>query len=326
MSFFLIVMTALALVLVLATNILYLLAKLLSLVFHFHLAYWPFAAGLLAVVAVGCVLVVYGNRVGRFKVRTNELGLQFDGLPKSLDGFRIVHISDIHLGSWAKHPHKLEDLVHRIVSLDPDAIAFTGDLVAMSEEEFAPFAHILSQLKAKEGVFSVLGNHDYLPYLDDLDDEEKERRKDKLVEMEREIGWTVLLNSHALVRRGGDSLAIIGCENQSLGVHNVVMRGDLGAATEGTDGLFRILLTHDPTHWRAEVLGKTDIPLTLSGHTHGGQARILGFNLSRLFYKEDAGLYEEAGQRLYVNTGLGSTIPSRIGVPPEITLIELRRK
>ena len=143
-----------------------------------------------------------------------------------------------------------------------------------------------------------------------------------------ELGLELLLNNNLLILRGNDSIAIVGCENQSMGIHSIIRRGNLTKALEGTDQSFRIILTHDPTHWRGEILGKArskdDGTLTLSGHTHSGQFRVLGFSVARFIYKEYDGLYTEGNQHLYINIGLGGTMPMRIGATPEITLITLR--
>lgn len=191
--------------------------------------------------------------------------------------------------------------------------------------ELEPLADVLKAMHATDGVVSILGNHDYDPYAPGLSPRERQARVDTLAHMQRHLlGWHLLLNEHMIIRRGTDSLAILGVENQSCGAHQVIRRGDLHRAMQGTDGMFRILLSHDPSHWRAEVLGQTDIPLTLSGHTHAMQFRILGFTPSRWVYPECDGRYDEQGQTLYVNIGLGGTLPMRIGATPEITLITLR--
>ena len=183
---------------------------------------------------------------------------------------------------------------------------------------------ILKGIHARDGVVSVLGNHDYLPYARHLSPKERQLEVERIIHTQREqLGWKLLLNDHIIVTRAGESLAILGCENHSVGVHQVVKRGNLAKTMNGTEGMTRILLTHDPSHWRAEVVGQTDIALTLSGHTHAMQLRILGHTPSSFLFPECDGLYEEGGQWLYVNIGLGGTLPMRIGATPEITLITL---
>lgn len=320
-------LTAISILLVLLPSVVYLVAKLLGLVFHFRVAYKPFGYTTLALVTVWILLAVYGNVWGRFFREIKTVDLQFSTVPSAFDGYRIVQLSDFHLDGWACHEDKMQRLVDEVNALNADAIMFTGDLVSLSEDELKPFVPILSQLKARDGVFAILGNHDYQPYNRMWSERERAEHVARLVEMEkRDLGWQLLMNENAIIRRGGDSIAVLGSENQSLGAHNIVVRGDLKRTMEGTDGMFRILLTHDPTHWRGEVLGKTDIPLTLSGHTHGGQVSVFGlFYVSTFIYKEHAGLYEENAQKLYVNIGMGGTMPMRLGATPEITLLTLRR-
>lgn len=327
MKFFVFMLVAISIVLILLPNIIYVAARLLGWVFHFKVGYKWFGYTALSLVALWIVLAVYGNVWGRFFHETKELTLHFDTLPKSFDGYRIVHLSDFHLDGWAGHEDRMQQIVDEVNALDADAIVFTGDLVSLSENELQSFVPVLRQLKARDGVFSILGNHDYQPYSRSWTERERAEHVAHLVEMEKEeLGWKLLMNENTLVHHGSDSIAILGSENQSLGTHNIIVRGDLQKTMAGTDDLFRILLTHDPTHWRGEVLDKTDIPLTLSGHTHGGQVNVLGlFYVSTFIYKEHAGLYEQGNQKLYVNIGLGGTMPMRLGATPEITLLTLRR-
>jgi hypothetical protein len=205
----------------------------------------------------------------------------------------------------------------------------------MSPDELKPFVPILKQLRTnssllrgdnKKAVYAVLGNHDYMPY-SRIGLRERNAAVAKLVRMEREeLGWAMLLNESEIIYRGSDSIAILGCENQSVGAHPVIQRGNLQKTLSGVNSTFSILLTHDPSQWRKEVVPETDIPLTLSGHTHAMQLRILGFTPSKWIYPECDGLYTEGQQHLYVNIGLGGTLPWRIGAAPEVTLITLKSK
>lgn len=327
MKFFLFSLVVISLIIVLVPSIIYLLSKLLGMVFHYHVGYRPFGLTILGLIALWIALAVYGNLYGRFLHEEKNVELQFASLPEAFDGYHIVHLSDFHLDGWIGHTDKMQAIVDEVNALNPDAIFFTGDLVSLEEKELEEFMPILSKLKAKDGVFSIMGNHDYQPYNRLWSDKERAEHVAHLQQMERQMGWNLLLNENAFIHRGEDSIAILGSENHSMGVHNVVARGNLKKTMEGTDGMFRILLTHDPTHWRGEVLGKTDIPLTLSGHTHGGQMNVFGlFYVSTFIYKEHAGLYEENGQKLYVNIGLGGTMPMRVGATPEITSIKISRK
>ncbi len=325
MKFFFVALIGISIIMVLVPHILYAIAKLLGLVFHFRVSYKPWFIASATLLLLWLCMAFYGREWGRFTEKTTELAIKCGSLPDSFRGYRIVHISDLHLDGWVGHEAKMQEIVSKINALCPDAIVFTGDLVSLSEDELTPFVPILKSLHAKDGVFSVLGNHDYMPYNRSWSQAKRTEHLQKLMDMQRrELGWHLLANENFVIRKGNDSIAIVGSENQSMGVHSVVKRGNLQQAMQGTDGMFRILLTHDPTHWRCEVLRKTDIPLTLSGHTHGGQVGIPGlFHVSTFIYKEHAGLYNENNQTLYVSTGIGGTMPMRVGVPAEITLITL---
>ena len=319
--------------------------------------------------------IAYGALVERNIFRIREVEIACGTLPEAFDGYTLVHISDIHARSFEGREGRLQKAVEKINALNPDIIAFTGDLISMSPDELDGMKDILGGLRAKDGVFSVLGNHDYSMY-SDMDEERKAMALERLIGEEKAMGWTLLLNGHAdmgwdllmnenrVIRRGRDSIAVVGVENTSPSRH-FPSRGDLTQAAAGTEGMFRILLSHDPLHWEAEVVGK-DFPLTLSGHTHAMQFSLLGWSPSRLMFPQYRGLYSAgdtgtsdevarsadasdktargAGasdpcddltgmtqkalqQYLYVNPGLGETIfPARIGVRPEITLITLKSR
>ena len=310
-------------------HIAYIIAKVLALFFHFHVAYRPFGFTALGLAGLWLCLFAYGNLFGRYFHETKKVEIPCKGLPESFKGYRIVHISDLHLDGYAGKEDVLLSIVNDINALKPDLICFTGDLISIDESELPPCIPQLKQLKAKDGVVSIFGNHDYMPYKRMASKREWTDRVTRLARMEHdELGWELLLNNNLFIHRGNDSIAIVGCENQSMGIHSIIRRGNLTKALEGTDQSFRIILTHDPTHWRGEILGKArskdDGTLTLSGHTHSGQFRVLGFSVARFIYKEYDGLYTEGNQHLYINIGLGGTMPMRIGATPEITLITLR--
>lgn len=269
------------------------------------------------------VAIAYGALIERNLFKVKKVEITYAELPASFDGYRIVHISDIHARSFEGRENRLKKAVEKINGLDPGIIAFTGDLISMSPAELEGMNSILGDLKADDGVFSVLGNHDYCMY-SDMDEDSKGKALERLIETEEAMGWTLLLNGNRIISRGRDSVAVVGVENTSPSRH-FPSRGDLPQAAAGTDGLFRILLTHDPLHWEAEIVGR-DYPLTLSGHTHAMQFSLLGWCPSRYMFPQYRGLYSTDSQYLYVNPGLGETIfPARIGVRPEITLITLRR-
>ena len=329
MRFLLVGIVMIAVILALLPNIIFLLAKLAGMMAHFRVHYRPFGMAAMVLVVVWVLTAIFGNVYGRFRHEVKQVQLSFDSLPAAFDGLRIVHISDLHLDGWEGHGKELQQRVDEINALHPDIICFTGDLVSLSPDELKPFVPILCQLHTNpEGhVYAVLGNHDYMPYRHFDSDRERKAAVSELVRMEREeLGWTVLLNESAVIHRGNDSIAILGCENQSVGAHPVIQRGDLRKTIQGVQcSMFSILLTHDPSQWRKEVLTGTDIPLTLSGHTHAMQLRVLGFTPSKWIYPECDGLYSEGKQHLYVNIGLGGTLPWRIGATPEITLITLKQ-
>jgi len=339
MRFLLFGIVIISMLLALLPHIIYVLAKLVGIVAHLRISYRPFGMAALMLVVAWIVIAIYGNVYGRFRHEVKQVQLSFESLPTSFDGIRVVHISDLHLDGWTGHEKELQQRIEEINALNPDIICFTGDLVSLSPNELKPFVPILRQLRTnsslprgdkKEAIYAVLGNHDYFPYAR-IGIRDKEKAVAELVRMEREeLGWTVLLNESDIIRRDSDSIAILGCENQSVGAHPVIQRGDLHKTIQSLApeslSTFSILLTHDPSQWRKEVLPETDIPLTLSGHTHAMQLRILGFTPSKWIYPECDGLYTEGEQHLYVNIGLGGTLPWRIGATPEISLITLKRK
>ena len=266
--------------------------------------------------------IAYGSLVERNLFKVKKVDIVCETLPENFEGYNIVHISDLHARSFAGRENRLQNAVDKINALNPDIIAFTGDLISMSPDELDAIGGILGGLKAEDGVFSVLGNHDYCMY-SDMDEENKEKALERLIEAEKSMGWTLLLNGNRVISRGRDSVAVVGVENTSPSRH-FPSRGNLAQAAAGTEGMFRILLSHDPLHWEAEIIGQ-DYPLTLSGHTHAMQFSLLGWCPSRYMFPQYRGLYSRDGQYLYVNPGLGETIfPARIGVRPEITLITLK--
>ena len=266
--------------------------------------------------------ILYGSLIERNTFRVKKIELAYENMPEGFRDYRIVHISDIHARSFSKREKSLQRAVDKINALDPDMIAFTGDLITMTPDELDPISAVLSSMKARDGVFSVLGNHDYCMY-SDMSQTEKQKCLEDLIIKEGEMGWDLILNEHRIIRKGKDSIAVIGVENTSPSRH-FPSRGDLNKASEGTEGMFRLLLSHDPMHWEAEIIGK-DYPLTLSGHTHAMQVSIFGWSPSSLIFKQHKGLYTEGNQSIYVNKGLGETIfPARIGARPEITLITLK--
>ena len=298
-------------------------AGLLALVFG-----WSFKRcfvwGLLTL-AVPVLMMGYGILIERNRYEVKTVEIAFDNLPKAFDGYSIVQLSDIHSRSFRYRTGSLQRAVEKANNLNADLIAFTGDIVTITPDELDATAGILSGLQARDGVVSILGNHDYCPYIKESNSTlTPDEGKKEVIARERAMGWRMLVNENLILRHGDDSIAIVGVENTSTSPH-FPKRGDLWNAMKGTDGMFRILLSHDPTHWDMGVIGK-DIPLTLSGHTHAMQFSLLGWSPIRHFYKQSKGLYRKGNQYLYINIGLGETIfPVRIGATPEITQIILRR-
>ena len=247
-------------------------------------------------------------------------------LPKEFDGFRIVQVSDLHLEMFEGQEAFIRSLVDSVNAAHPDLIVFTGDLVSRQSREMLPFMDILSQMKAPYGVMSILGNHDYSIYGPFHGSPKAiEHDLDLFKEYQRQIGWDLLLNEHRFIRRDSAQIAVIGVENE--GKSGKVRRADLPRAIEGVpDSCFKLLLTHDPWHWRHEVTRTTNIQLTLSGHTHAAHFRIGDVSPSRLVYSEWRGLYRKGSQQLFISSGIGGMLAFRLGAWPEINVLTLRRE
>ena len=269
--------------------------------------------------------LIFGATEGKRHFEVKEIEIVSPEIPQGFDGYRIIQLSDIHVGSWGTDTRPMQRAVSLINSLHPDLIVFTGDLVNNLASETDAFIPIFSQLQAKHGIYSVLGNHDYSTYIKWEHPSLQAAELDSLKAKQAQMGWQLLNNRHVKLYQGTDSIALIGVENS--GHPPFPNHARLEEASEGTEGMFQILLSHDPSHWRREVLPNTDIQLTLSGHTHDMQTRIFGFSPSMFIYPEHCGLYEENGQMLYVNVGLGFLLyPMRLGAWPEITVLTLTRK
>lgn len=276
----------------------------------------------LALYSFGCI--AYGSFFGITRFEVKEVEYSSPRLPDGFDGYRIVQLSDIHIGSWQGRQKSIQKLVDMANGQKADLIVFTGDLVNQQSHELDAFAPILSQLHAPDGVYSILGNHDYGTYYRWKSPEEESANLDYLLRQEGAMGWTMLNNDHAIVRHNGDSIALIGVEND--GEPPFSQFADLPKAIRGTDGMFKILLSHNPTHWRREVLPRSDIDLMLAGHTHAMQGIFFGHSLAELMYPEWRGMYTEGGRSLYVNIGIGYVgLPFRFGAWPEITVITLKK-
>ena len=278
----------------------------------------------LGIALLAMAYLIFGATEGKRYFQVKETTIESKDVPQAFDGYRIVQLSDMHVGSWNGNTQAMEKAVSIINDLQPDLIVFTGDLVNNLASELDNFIPVFSKLKAKDGVYSVLGNHDYSTYIHWENPEDQKEELVRLKQKQAEMGWTMLNNRHIKLYNQNDSIALIGVENS--GRPPFPDYAKLSEAMQGTEGMFQILLSHDPTHWRREVLPQTDIELMLAGHTHAMQTKIFGFTPAQFIYEENDGLYQEGEQMLYVNIGLGHLLyPMRLGAWPEITLLTLRK-
>jgi hypothetical protein len=282
-------------------------------------------AGTLPIAVVG-----WGVLKGAHDYQIRRKKVYVKGLPKALEGVTIAQLSDIHSGSFWD-PRAVSDGVDQLMAEKPDLVLFTGDLVNNTAKEMKDFGGIFSKVKAPLGVVSVLGNHDYGDYVQWSSEEAKKKNLQDLCDVHAQMGWNLLRNESKAIDIDGARLGLIGVENWSA-KGRFPKHGDLKAAYEHLgDADAKILLSHDPSHWRAQVLGQyPDISLTLSGHTHGMQfgidSELFRWSPVQYMYPEWADLYKEGDQHLYVNRGFGYIgFPGRVGIRPEITLIELAR-
>lgn len=285
---------------------------------------WGMRIALLLAVLMAAVQI-YSTTAGWTRLTVNAVKLTLPTLPRSFDGYRIVQLSDLHVGTYGSDSDFLSRVVDSVNAQQPDAILFTGDLVNSSSEELPPFIEALSRLRAKDGVFAILGNHDYCIYNPNASAAERKRFLSEVISTEHRMGWNLLLNEHCVLKRGTDSIYVAGVENVGRPPFPAV--GDLRAALQGIpSSAFTILMSHDPWHWHHGVVGKTAIPLTLSGHTHAMQIQLGKFSPAQWMMKEWGGLYADGSQQLYVSIGVGGTIPYRLGAWPRIEVITLHRQ
>lgn len=281
---------------------------------------WGNYVGLVLVLAELYVLF-HGTMVGTDRLNVRQVTIEFDDLPTAFDGYRIAQFTDVHLGSM-----KDELMLRAVTAIDdmrPDLIVFTGDIQNMGPDELPRFAQTLKRLKAKDGVMSVLGNHDYSRYVN-LPPDEALRNERMTRDFETSVGWQLLLNDNRIVRRGSDSIVIAGGEND--GRPPFPAKADLKKAMRGIHAKsFVVMLQHDPSAWRRHILPLTNAQLTLSGHTHGGQISLFGLRPTELVGKEDDGLYVEGKRKLFVSTGLGGFVPFRFYMNPEVVEITLKK-
>jgi len=284
----------------------------------------------LGLAAIPLASIIYGIYRGKYNYKVLKYTLHFEDLPEVFDGYRLTQISDIHSGSF-DNMEKVKYAVDLINEQQSDAILFTGDIVNNKAEELVPYVTIFNKLKAKDGLYSVLGNHDYGDYIHWDSKAAKHENLEHLKSIQKDIGFNLLLNESRFIEKNGERIAIVGVENWGAG--GFKKEGDLKKASQNIDkNDFKILMSHDPTHWQKQVI-KDDYHyhLTLSGHTHGMQ---FGIEIPGWFkwspvkwrYKYWAGIYKEMGQYINVNRGFGYlAFPGRVGIWPEITVIELKK-
>lgn len=283
----------------------------------------------LALAAIPFTSVLYGMARGKYNYQVINHTLYFDDLPEEFHGFKVTHISDIHSGSF-DDTEKIAAGIDLINEQESDIILFTGDLVNNTADEMIPWISHFSKLKAKQGKYSILGNHDYGEYVQFNSEEEKEKNFKAIKDLHPQIGFNLLLNDSVYVEKGNDKIALVGVENWGT---RFKKEGDLNLASSKINKEdFKILMSHDPSHWDAEIKNhQSNFHLTLSGHTHGMQfgIEIPGIKWSpvQYVYEQWAGIYEDLGKYINVNRGFGFlAFPGRVGIWPEITVITLKKK
>jgi len=283
----------------------------------------------LGIGAIPFFALLWGMAKGGTDYTVRRMTLHYPNLPPAFDGFKVLQISDLHTGSF-NSTEPLQRAVAMINQQGADLILMTGDLVNNRATEVEPHIPALQQIKSELPIFSSLGNHDYGDYVPWESPAEKRENLERLMRNHAKIGWTLINDDSHTITRGSDKIAVLGVQNWSSHA-NFPKHGNLPKAHAASgDAPFKILLSHDPSHWEAQVLNYPDIDLTLSGHTHGMQFGVnlpfLKWSPVKYMYKQWAGLYEQGRQRLYVNVGLGFLgYPGRVGFLPEITVFELRR-
>ena len=284
----------------------------------------------LGIATIPFISILYGITKGKYNFKVLKYTLEFDDLPAAFDGYQVTQISDIHSGSF-DNKEKINYAVNLVNEQASDVIMFTGDMVNSKSKEMRPWKSTFSKLKAKDGIFSILGNHDYGDYTRWPSDEAKAENFQELLDIQQEMGFDLLRNESRFIEKDGARLAIIGVENWGKGFKQ---KGDLTLASSKVDpNDFKILLSHDPSHWQYEVVKDPNhYHLTLSGYTHGMQFGIeipglIKWSPIKWRYKYWAGIYEKAGQYINVNRGFGFlAFPGRVGIWPEISVITLKKR
>ncbi|MES2240343.1 MAG: metallophosphoesterase [Bacteroidota bacterium] len=284
----------------------------------------------LGLAAIPFLSLLYGVTIGKYNYKVIKQQIFFPDLPDAFDGFTITQISDVHSGSF-DNPEKINYAIDLVNEQNSDMILFTGDIVNTHAKEMHPWIETFNRIKKHEyGKFSVLGNHDYGEYVTWPNEAKKAENFKEIKDLYGQIGFQLMLNEHTFIEKGDDRIALVGVENWG---HNFKKAGDLNKASEALDEKdFKILMSHDPSHWDYEIKNHDkNFNLTLSGHTHGMQFGIeipgyFKWSLAQYVYAQWAGLYEHLGRYVYVNRGFGfHAYPGRVGIMPEITVIELKK-
>ena len=281
--------------------------------------------------AIEISLVTYGMTAGFNQLEVRQIEYVSADLPAAFDGYRIVQFSDAHVGSMTGSRQKLvQQLIDSINGQAADMIVFTGDMQNILPEELIPPMLSFRQLYARDGVYAVLGNHDYAVY-QACDDEEKAQNCQLTKDIIRKMGFDLLLNEHRIIHRDSDSIVVAGMENWGL-AERMPKNGDVQKTLNSQSSIihhpsdFVVMLQHDPTCWREKILPECNAQLTLSGHTHGGQFSLFGWSPVAMSYRDWYGMAYEGSRALYVSSGAGSLIPFRLNQPREIVVITLRKK
>jgi uncharacterized protein len=284
----------------------------------------------ITIATIPFVSMLYGILIGAHDYRVRKIKIALKNLPAAFDGFKILQLSDIHAGSFT-NPELVEKGINMAIAQQADVVFFTGDLVNNVAEEVGEYKKLFARIQAPMGVFSVLGNHDYGDYVEWPSLEAKRNNLDRLIAIHQEMGWDILMNEHRILKKGADKIAVIGIENWGAKAR-FPKYGKMKEAVKDIENVpVKLLLSHDPSHWDAQVIpAYADIDVMFAGHTHGMQfgVEIAGIKWSpvKYMYEQWGGLYQKGKQFLYVNRGFGYIgFPGRVGMPPEITVIELVR-
>lgn len=294
--------------------------------------YWKWGAGGITILI--WAIIAYGVFVGFKQLEVRQVEYVSADLPKAFDGYRILQFSDAHVGTFkGSRAWMLQRAIDSINAQKADVIVFTGDMQNLRPDELVAHIATLKQLHARDGVYAILGNHDYAIYTK-LSEEEQQKSNLETQRLLRATGWTLLMNEHRIIRRDSDSIVIAGMENWGkllrMPRHGDVKKTLAGLSAKSqqpkANSPFIVMLQHDPTAWREKILPECHAQLTLSGHTHGGQFSFFGWSPVSWTYDEWEGMTYEGDRALYVSTGLGGLIPFRLGMPAEIVVFTLRSK